>query len=391
MARARRRAAVSGEASFVVVEEGKARVKVPAAERTERGPGNKEDAAVFYNPAMATNRDLATLLMAARAQPGWTVLDGLAASGLRGLRYALETGVPLALEMNDWNPVAARTLEENAKMNGVEAKVTRRNLAALLQEQVWDVVELDPFGSPAPFLDGATRAVRDGGLLGVTATDTTGLAGVFPRVCRRRYDAEPMHGELGHEVALRILAGSVARQAAKHEVAFTPIFSHATDHYYRITLQARRGAQRADAALESVGHLISCPACGHRSFSEERSCPECGGPVRVAGPLWTGPMLDVATTDAMQAKVPTATLARWRETRHLLNVLSGEARAPPLYYDIHKAGERLKVGSPSTAKVVGALAQMGRVAWSVHFNRLAIRTDATAKEMNEAVRMASLG
>src|SRR5581483_4206085 len=163
MARARRRAAVSGEASFVVVEEGKARVKVPAAERTERGPGNKEDAAVFYNPAMATNRDLATLLMAARAQPGWTVLDGLAASGLRGLRYPLETGVPLALEtggplaqeMNDWNPAAARTLEEKAKMNGGEAKVTRRNLTALLQEQVWDVVELDPFGSPAPFLDGA--------------------------------------------------------------------------------------------------------------------------------------------------------------------------------------------------------------------------------------------
>jgi tRNA (guanine26-N2/guanine27-N2)-dimethyltransferase len=99
-------------------------------------------------------------------------------------------------------------------------------------------------------------------------------------------------------------------------------------------------------------------------------------------------MLDVATVDAMQAKVPTATLARWRESRHLLNVLSGEARAPLLYYDIHKVGERLKVGSPSTAKVVGALQQIGRVAWSVHFNRLAIRTDATAREMSDAVLQA---
>ncbi|MEA3199785.1 MAG: tRNA (guanine26-N2/guanine27-N2)-dimethyltransferase [Thermoplasmata archaeon] len=371
------------------VQEGKARVKVPAAERGERGPGNKEDAAVFYNPAMATNRDLATLLMAARAEPGWRVLDGLAASGLRGLRYALESGVALDLELNDWNPVAARMLEENAQANGVAAKVTRRNLNALLHENVWDVVELDPFGSPAPFLDAATRAVKDGGLLGVTATDTTGLAGVFPRVCRRRYDAEPLHGELGHEVALRILAGAVVRQAAKHEVAFAPIFSHATDHYYRITLAARRGAQRADAALASVGHLIWCEACGHRSFSEERACPECGAAVKVAGPLWTGPMLDVATTDAMQAKVADATLARWRESRHLLNVISGEARAPPLYYDIHKVGERLKVGSPATAKVVGALSDMGRQAWSVHFNRLAIRTDASAKEMRDAVLRAA--
>jgi len=364
-------------------------VRVPAAERGERGPGSKEDAAVFYNPAMALNRDLSTLLVASRAQEGWTVLDGLAASGLRGLRYALESPVPLQVEWNDWNPIAAQLLEENAKLNGLEPRVTRRNLASLLQEKVWHVVELDPFGSPAPFLDAATRAVRDGGLLGITATDTTGLAGVYPNVCRRRYDATPLHGELGHEAALRILAGAAVRQAAKHEVALTPVFSHATDHYYRVNLAARRGAQRADEAFERIGHLILCDACGHRSFSDARTCPECAAAVRVAGPLWTGPMLDVATVDAMQARVPEASLARWRESRHLLNVLSGEARAPLLYYDIHKVGERLKVGSPSTARVVAGLADIGRVAWSVHFNRLAIRTDATAKEMAQVVRAAA--
>lgn len=373
------------ETAYEVIEEGKARAKVPAAERSTRGPGNKEDAAVFYNPAMALNRDLSTLLVGAKAQEGWTVLDGLAASGLRGLRYALESPVPVQVEWNDWNPVAARLLEENAAMNGLEPRVTRRNLAALLHEKVWHVVELDPFGSPAPFLDAAGRAVRDHGLLGITATDTTGLAGVYPNVCRRRYDAEPLHGELGHEAALRILAGAAVRDAAKHEVALTPVFSHATDHYYRVTLAARRGAQRADEALERIGHLVHCAACGHRSFSEARACPECGAAVRVAGPLWTGPMLDPATTDAMQARVPDATLASGRAARHLLNVLSGEARAPPLYYDIHKVGERLKVGSPSTAKVVARLADVGRVAWTVHFNRLAIRTDATAREMNDAV------
>ena len=96
-------------------------------------------------------------------------------------------------------------------------------------------------------------------------------------------------------------------------------------------------------------------------------------------------MLDVATVDAMQSKVPTATLARWRESRHLLNVLSGEARAPLPYSDLHKVGERLKVGSPSTANVVGALQEIGRVAWSVPFNRLAIRPDSTASTLSDWV------
>ncbi|MFA5862642.1 MAG: hypothetical protein WDA16_13200, partial [Candidatus Thermoplasmatota archaeon] len=198
----------------VEVVEGKARLLLPPGPRDERGPGRKPRVGrtaaqdplpvlpspqVFYNPAMALNRDVSSLTLAARAQEGWTVLDGLAASGVRGLRYALEAGVRIQLESNDWNPVATKLIERNAERNGVDAHVTTRNLAALLHESVWNMVDIDPFGSPAPFLDGATRAVRDRGMLGLTATDATALAGVYPNVCRRRYLATPLHGELGHE------------------------------------------------------------------------------------------------------------------------------------------------------------------------------------------------
>jgi tRNA (guanine26-N2/guanine27-N2)-dimethyltransferase len=379
-------------AEYVEVQEGRARLRVPAAQRAERGPASKEAGPVFFNPAMATNRDLSCLLMAVKAQPGWQVLDGLAASGLRGLRYALECDVPLDVEWNDWNPVAVKLLEENAALNGLPPKVTRRNLSSLLHEKVWHAVDLDPFGSPAPFLDGATRAVRDGGLLGITATDTTGLAGVYPNVCRRRYMAEPLHGELGHEVALRILAGIAARQGARHDVAFRPVLAHATDHYYRVSVQCRRGAARADEALKHVGMLAFCPACGHRSFTESKTCPDCGGKTRLAGPLWTGPMHDVETLDAMHARAGQgATLHRARESRHLLAVLVGEARAPPLFYDVHKVGERLKIGSPPMARIVQGLEEAGHPAWPVHFNRLALRTSASAAEMARIVRDAGEG
>ena len=377
-------------AEYVEVQEGLARLRVPAALRAERGPGTKEAGPVFFNPAMATNRDLSCLLLAAHAKEGWTVLDGLAASGLRGLRYALEAGVPLQVEWNDWNPVAVRLLEENARLNGLEPRVTRRNLSSLLHEKVWHAVDLDPFGSPAPFLDGATRAVRDGGLLGVTATDTTGLAGVYPNVCRRRYMAEPLHGELGHEVALRILAGIAVRQGARRDVAFRPVLAHATDHYYRVSLRCRRGAARADEALRGVGMLALCDRCGHRSFSAEKACPECGWQVRLAGPLWTGPLQDAESLDLMQARVGRgAALHRPRESGALLELLAGEARAPLLFYDVHKVGERLGIGSPPTARVVEELAAAGHASAPVHFNRVGLRTSAGAAEMMRVVFEAS--
>lgn len=40
----------------------------------------------------------------------------------------------------------------------------------------YEAVDLDPYGSPAQFLDSAVQAVSEGGLLLVTATDMAGGA-----------------------------------------------------------------------------------------------------------------------------------------------------------------------------------------------------------------------
>jgi hypothetical protein len=40
-----------------------------------------------------------------------------------------------------------------------------------------EVVDLDPYGTAAPFIDGAVQCVTDGGLLAVTCTDLAVLAG----------------------------------------------------------------------------------------------------------------------------------------------------------------------------------------------------------------------
>lgn len=42
----------------------------------------------------------------------------------------------------------------------------------------YDLIDIDPFGCAAGFLDASVQAVRDGGLLCVTSTDMPVLSGV---------------------------------------------------------------------------------------------------------------------------------------------------------------------------------------------------------------------
>lgn len=42
---------------------------------------------------------------------------------------------------------------------------------------IFDIIDLDPYGSVVPFLDASVEAIRDGGLLCITCTDTKVLCG----------------------------------------------------------------------------------------------------------------------------------------------------------------------------------------------------------------------
>lgn len=45
-------------------------------------------------------------------------------------------------------------------------------------------IDLDPYGGPNKFLDGAIQSIQEGGLLMVTATDMAVLAGNTPEACK---------------------------------------------------------------------------------------------------------------------------------------------------------------------------------------------------------------
>lgn len=66
----------------------------------------------------------------------------------------------------------------------------------------FDVIDLDPYGSPTIFLDSAVQAIKDGGLLLVTATDMAVLAGNTPETCYVKYGAVSLRTQSCHEMVI---------------------------------------------------------------------------------------------------------------------------------------------------------------------------------------------
>ena len=370
---------VPEDIELAIVREGKVQVEVPrASTSSSKGPA-RADTPVFYNPAMELARDVSVSLVRVTGSSSWRVLDGLAGTGIRGVRYAVEGPSLREVVLNDLNPVAAALCRKNLERNGVTSgQVTRRRLESLLHEDRFDMVDVDPFGSPSVFLPGAVRAVRREGVIAVTATDTPALCGSKPRPCIRRYGARPWRGDAMHEVALRILAGAVVREAARLDKAAVPLLSMSEDHFVRVFLRVSEGARKADAVLASMGYAWATDEGGIGTGPAPPPTAD-----RWAGPLWLGHLHDPETLKNM------ATDEGFEpSTRHarLLDLWREEAELPPLLIDGNTLASRVGTSTPKMAYILEALRSRGYAAGRAHTNPVGIKTDAPLEEIESVFR-----
>ncbi|XP_009280769.1 PREDICTED: tRNA (guanine(26)-N(2))-dimethyltransferase [Aptenodytes forsteri] len=98
-------------------------------------------------------------------------------------------------------------MSRNVGFNGVGDLVAPRMADARMlmyqckaDREPFDVIDLDPYGSPAPFLDAAVQAVSEGGLLCVTCTDMGVMAGNSAETCYSKYGAVSLKGKFCHEM-----------------------------------------------------------------------------------------------------------------------------------------------------------------------------------------------
>jgi tRNA (guanine26-N2/guanine27-N2)-dimethyltransferase len=386
-----------------VVEEGKARFAVPKLETYMKSQKEyvPSGAPVFYNPIMELNRDIAILaLQAYQKKLGRKirVCEPLTGCGVRGIRLAAEVDGIKKIVVNDISREAAKLARFNVEQNNMTKHISVVNEDANLllnryaaPHKRFDYIDVDPFGSPVLYIDSAVRALRDRGLLALTATDMAPLCGVYPKACVRKYGGRPLRTEYCHELAIRLLAGCLATIAARHEMRIKVLFSHSTNHYIRLYASVHYGAKQADISIQKMGYILHCFACFHRETSEgifshlKQECPECDAQLKTAGPLWLGELFDEDFCSLMEKDIERRHLKQEKRIVKLLSLAKNEAKAPITYFVVDKFCDKLNLPTPSTIKVMEELRNMGFQAVLTHFNSKGIRTDASANVVKEII------
>jgi len=386
-----------------IVKEGQASVVVPklAAYVKEAWEYAPSKVPVFYNPAMEFNRDLAVLAMQTYQRTlgrEISVCEPLTGCGIRGIRFAVEVEGVRKVFVNDINPEAAKLALFNVERNKLASSVLVANEDANLflsryaaPRKRFDYIDIDPFGSPVPYLDAALRALRNSGLLALTATDMAPLCGVHPNACVRKYGGKPLRTEYCHELSVRLLVGCLTMMAAKHEIGVEVLLSHSTDHYIRVYAVARYGARLADKSVRMMGYVLHCFSCFHRETSIgiisplKRDCAECGARLNVAGPLWLGRIADENFCSLMKREADGRGLKQERRILKLISLVQDEAEAPATYYVVDKICDKLNLSVPPLTKVVDGVRRAGFQAALTHFNSRGVRTDAPANVVKEVI------
>jgi tRNA (guanine26-N2/guanine27-N2)-dimethyltransferase len=240
---------------------------------------------------------------------------------------------------NDILKSAADAIERNATHNGLRDKINvsvddalahmysvivrelRRTTLSKTRpapSEKYDIIDLDPYGSAAPFLDAAVQAVRDdGGLLCVTCTD----AGVwasngYPEKCFSLYGGVPVKGWYSHEVGLRLILHAIETSAARYGLAMEPLLSLSIDFYSRVFVRIRKSPSMVKFQGGKNMVIYSCgTGCGawttqplmknkpapnkkgsgifyKHGFTKApttgTSCEHCGSTMHLAGPMYAG-------------------------------------------------------------------------------------------------------
>ncbi len=371
------------------VQEGSALLEIPS--QSLKDPFHAE---AFYNPFMRLNRSLSVLCLQTTLPKlsGASVLDGLCSLGARGVRYAAEAKGVKQVTFVDANPSAIKLAKKNVARNrklfpkGTKTSVVENDLnrALLESRERFDFIELDPFGSPVFYLENAIRRCNKKAILSVTATDLANLHGSRPAPCVRMYDAKPLKCMFGHENALRILIGRIARSTAMQDYAARPLLSFYQRHFVKTFVLLERGALAADECLkQNLGFVTLCPKCLHAVAAKlpRENCEKCGERAGFAGPLWIGKISDPGFAKDVAKENQERELEDKAAIAKMLDLLKQETEGnfPPWFFDLHAVAGHFGIPlNTSGESAISQLKSKGFAACRTNFSPTGIRTNADA-------------
>ncbi|KAK5075380.1 RNA methyltransferase tRNA(m5U54)methyltransferase [Lithohypha guttulata] len=320
-------------------------------------------------------------------QTPFAILDALSASGLRAIRYAKEIPFATTVVANDLLTEAVEAIKLNIEHNKLQGKVfsnvgdARQFMYSKTGNEVvdpkpgyvhkFDVVDLDPYGTAAPFIDAALQAVVDGGMLCVTCTD----AGVwasngYPEKAYALYGGISLKGSHSHEAGLRLILHSIATAAAKYGLAVEPLLSLSIDFYGRMFVRVHKSQQDVKLLAGTTMVVYNCDqGCGawHTQLvgrnqekkaknnepyfkhgfaqapSVDKYCKHCGTKMHLGGPMWAGPLHNPVFVQKILDKLTTADKTMYGTTERIKGMLTVALEEEDIGWPVkltHKAAEQ---------------------------------------------------
>ena len=355
------------------IVEGQVKLSVPPQKRSPKA------AEAYYTTKMSLNRDLSVAL--ARVLDLKRIAEPFGATGVRGLRYAKEVPDSKVL-IGDWSEGAVNLIKSNVELNDLEnVEVVQGDARDVLRGREFDLVDLDPFGSPAPFIEAGLNATKKGGVLAVTATDMRPLCGVSPKGEMPKYGgAKSLKTEFCHEVGVRLLLGFIARKSH-----IRPLISLSDQHYMRVFVtKGGLGAKGLGGMEGGLGYLYHCGECLKRkTLKTKKKSVCCGKEMGWAGPLWLGEIHNKTLLESVKNEVEQGDYENKKRLLKVLELMIRECGMPPFYYDLPTICKRLTKSVPSMRDVLGTLRFKGFRVARTHFKPTAFKSDASLAEVKK--------
>ncbi|MEM0157018.1 MAG: tRNA (guanine-N2)-dimethyltransferase [Thermoplasmataceae archaeon] len=345
----------------MIVKEGIARISVPDT-YSRKGPGTKT--AGFYNSEQLINRDL-TIMALSGLKPR-NYLDGFGATGVRTVRVAAELGIESSI--SEINPASLKIIRENLAANNVSATVYDEPFQSVVSRGLYEFIDIDPYGSAVPYLDAGLAAVRNGGYLGITATDLSVLTGSVPSKTRRRYGAFIANDDHRHEAGIRLLLADVVRRAATMDRYVTPVLSFWHGHFYRIIVRVRNGSQKADRSLDLISVMNFKEM--YSDFYEDTD----------QGPVWKGDLEDTSVISRFLQNPPEYVSAT---SVDFASKLAGE-NTSFMFFEMADAARSLGLNLPRVNDLIDALSKTGSRAYRTHFSNTGIKFTGSWQQFTDA-------
>uniref|UniRef100_A0AAX7UKW6 tRNA (guanine(26)-N(2))-dimethyltransferase n=1 Tax=Astatotilapia calliptera TaxID=8154 RepID=A0AAX7UKW6_ASTCA len=372
----------------VVLPSEQERVVVSLSEETNEAEAQTEEKNGSEEPAV-------TAAAGERCERGLRVLEGLAASGLRSVRFALEVPGLQSVTANDFSAKAAALIARNAQYNGVShlLHASCRDASMLMydmraKKDRYDVIDLDPYGSPASFLDAAVQSVSEGGLLCITCTDMAVMAGNSGETCYSKYGSVSIKAKYCHEMALRIILHSLDQRAGVYQRYIQPLLSVSVDFYIRVFVRVFTGQATVKNSASKQALVYNCVGCGafHLQRMDTKHSAASSNEVLcvmvqsrcLGGPIWAESIHDLEFVQ----KVLSAVLGnpcRFGTSKRIEGVLSmvtEELEDVPLYYTVDNLSSTMHCNTPSLLQFRSALLHAGHRVSLSHACKNAIKTDA---------------